>query len=175
MTQLLENDYISLRPYNNNHIEKTVEWLSLPLIKENFGLVNNISVDSHKNWLDNNKEVIKWAIYSEKYIGNLFLFENARHKSAYFQIYIGATTHIGKGIGGQALNLMLNYAFTEKDIHRVWMHCYPTNLRAIKLYEKLGFVFEGMERESIYKNEKFISQGRWSILKHEWQSKEVLK
>lgn len=165
----LENSFVCLRPYESKHIHKTVQWLSNPHIQENFGL-NEVTLVSHQQWLEKNQDVLKWAIYTHDYIGNLFLFENTKHHSGYFQIYLGEEDARGKGTGFQALSLMLDYAFSVRHLHRVWMHCYPKNVQAIKLYEKLGFAFEGLERESIYKNGEYISQGRWSLLAQEWHA-----
>lgn len=167
---ILSNDNIQLRPYAPEHIEMTVQWLKKPLIQKMFGMVADISIEKHQAWLQNNEEVLKWAIYSDKYIGNIFLFINQKHHSAYFQIYLGDEQERGKKVGYYAMNLVLEYAFQELNIHRIWLHCFPENQPAIKLYQKLHFTFEGLEKESIYRDGIYLTQGRWALLKSEWQA-----
>ena len=167
-TPFLSNNYIQLHPYGIEHIEKTVEWLKQPFIQQKFGTIEGISIEKHKDWLRQNQDTLKWALHAEQYIGNSFLFVNNKHHSAYFQVYLGDLKDTGKKLGYYATTLILDYAFKHLALHRVWLHCLPENLPAIKLYQRLGFVFEGLERESIFRSGTFITQGRWAILKPEW-------
>lgn len=160
---------VSLKPYTENHIEKTVYWLNQSHLQKTFCMRDDITVQSHRAWLVQNKEVLKWAIYDkEDYVGNLFCFLNKKHHSGYFQIYLGEIAKQGKQIGRKAMTLFLNHAFVDLKLNRVWMHCFQDNIRALNLYKKLGFRFEGTERESLFIKGKFISQDRYAILQHEW-------
>lgn len=167
-TPTLSNEHVTLNPYSEEHIEKTVYWLMQPHIQQAFGLVTGINTKMHEQWLENNPQAIKWAICAQEYLGNLFVFPNLKHRSAYFQIYLGEQVSTGKNIGFRAMEAFLNHAFEAWDFHRIWMHCLPNNVPAIKLYQRLGFTYEGLERESILRNNQYISQGRWSLLKPEW-------
>lgn len=167
-TPQLKHENIALRPYADEHIEMTVKWLQDPIIQQNFGHIEGISVEKHTQWLKANKDVLMWAIYDKKYVGNVLAFLNQKHHSAYLQIYLGSQEDTGKGLGYCALSAVLEYLFNELHYHRVWLHCLPENIPALKLYQKLHFVLEGMERESILKNGAYITLGRWSLLKHEW-------
>ncbi len=52
-----------------------------------------------------------------------------------------------KGLGTDTMNIALDYAFNEINFHRVQLTVLGYNERAIKLYEKLGFIKEGTYRE----------------------------
>lgn len=52
------------------------------------------------------------------------------------------------GYGTEALRLLLRYGFDLLRLHRVDLRVLDYNLRAIRCYEKCGFVREGVERES---------------------------
>lgn len=165
---LLSNETVELRSYSVEHIEQTIMWLRQPFIRQTFGLTEEVTAEKHRAWLEKNKEVYKWAIYSKAYVGNVLLFVNAKHRSGYFQIYLGSLENTGKRIGYHAMLLVLDYAFNNLNLHRIWLHCFEENLPAIKLYQKLNFTFEGLERESILRDGQFLTQGRWSLLKPEW-------
>jgi RimJ/RimL family protein N-acetyltransferase len=52
------------------------------------------------------------------------------------------------GYGGEAMRLLLRYAFDDLGLHRVDLLVIEYNARAIRAYEKVGFVREGVLRES---------------------------
>lgn len=167
----LSNQYVHLEPYAKHHVSKTVEWLNKPFIQQTFGITHTITLEQHLAWLTKQENLLQWAINANDYIGNILLFLNLKHHSGYFQIYLGAELSTGKKVGYHSTILALDYAFNTLNLHRIWLHCHPENLPAIKLYTKLGFTFEGIERESIFKAGTYISQGRWSLLKSEWQER----
>ncbi len=70
-------------------------------------------------------------------------------------IYIGDKDHRGKGLGKEALNLILAYAFRDLNLHKVYLKVLESNTKAIRLYEGCGFSKEGTLRE------QFWSQGRY--------------
>jgi RimJ/RimL family protein N-acetyltransferase len=52
------------------------------------------------------------------------------------------------GYGSEAIRLLLRYAFDDLGLHRVDLLVIAYNARAIRAYEKCGFVREGVLRES---------------------------
>ncbi len=55
---------------------------------------------------------------------------------------------LGKGYGTRALHLMVAHAFDVLGLHRVDLRVLDYNARAIRAYEKVGFVVEGRQREA---------------------------
>jgi RimJ/RimL family protein N-acetyltransferase len=72
------------------------------------------------------------------------------HRSAELQIRLGDVTKRGRGYGSQAVRLLLTFAFRDLNLHRVYLHVFSTNNVAIHLYQKVGFVQEGLLREAAY-------------------------
>ena len=58
----------------------------------------------------------------------------------------------GLGYGREALNLLLEWTFKVKKFHRVWIDCKEYNEIALHLYERAGFVREGVLREYLLTN-----------------------
>jgi RimJ/RimL family protein N-acetyltransferase len=69
----------------------------------------------------------------------------------------------------------MDYAFRRAGFHRLRIRAFEWNTGAIRLYEKLGFVHEGRERESYW------HEGRWwdgvgmSMLEGEWREMQRVK
>lgn len=70
------------------------------------------------------------------------------HRSAELQIRIGAADARGRGVGAEAVRLLLAHAFVELGLHRVYLHVFATNEPARRLYERVGFRREGVLREA---------------------------
>jgi RimJ/RimL family protein N-acetyltransferase len=56
--------------------------------------------------------------------------------------------HRGRGLGTEAIGLVLDMAFEGLGLHRVGLTVLSTNTRALALYEGLGFQTEGRLREA---------------------------
>jgi len=65
--------------------------------------------------------------------------------------------------------LVLRYAFETLKLHRVDLRVLSYNKRAIRCYEKCGFIIEGYEREGAYIEGQFETDVMMSILEHEYR------
>ena len=74
---------------------------------------------------------------------------HAVHKTAELQIRIGRLDYQNRGLGTQAVRLLAHYGFYELGLHRIALHVFSSNLRAISVYKKIGFQQEGLLREAV--------------------------
>lgn len=68
------------------------------------------------------------------------------HGTAEFGIAIGEPAERGKGYGTEAVQLLLDYAFSVLGVYNVWLDTAAYNLGAIRVYEKAGFREIGRRR-----------------------------
>jgi RimJ/RimL family protein N-acetyltransferase len=80
----------------------------------------------------------------------------------------------GKGCGTEALQLMLDYLFLSKEIHRVQANTDPENKASQRLLEKVGFKMEGVSRESSFVRGQWRDECHYSILREEWKEPKIL-
>lgn len=90
------------------------------------------------------------------------------NQSAELHIMIGDKHNQGKGIGTFAVTEMLRHAFMNMNLQRVELTVLEENKRAQHLYEKCGFVREGLKRSAKYKNGQFVNMLMYGILKNEF-------
>ena len=74
----------------------------------------------------------------------------------------------GKGIGRQALELLLAFGFAHYD--RLYLKCAAPNLPARKLYEKAGFVKEGILRRDMMIGGELTDTVIYGMLKEEYEA-----
>ena len=67
------------------------------------------------------------------------------------------------------MRLILKHGFETLNLNRIFLRVYANNPRAIRSYEKVGFVHEGTMRQSAYKDGQYIDVVFMSILRSEWQ------
>lgn len=92
------------------------------------------------------------------------------NQSALMAIGIGEAAYRGKGYGGDALRLILNYAFQELNLYRVGLDVIASNERAVHAYEKAGFRHEGACRGAVCRDGKRIDRMIMGILRDEWKA-----
>lgn len=74
----------------------------------------------------------------------------------------------GKGYGQETLQLLESWAFDDLKFHRAWLDCKDYNARALHVYEKAGFVREGLIRETILTDGKYENLIILGILDREY-------
>ncbi|KGP91792.1 aminoglycoside 6'-acetyltransferase [Pontibacillus chungwhensis BH030062] len=72
------------------------------------------------------------------------------NRKAVVRVSLFAKETWGKGLGTQALSLLVEYGFKQLNLNRVGLDVFSYNSRAIRSYEKLGFVKEGEIRDALF-------------------------
>lgn len=107
-----------------------------------------------------------------KRIGFINLFDiRYPNGTAIFAIGIGEADYRGKGYGGEALGLLLDYAFDELGLYRIGLRVLGYNTAAIRAYEKVGFALEGTMRGAVLREGRRYDVYSYGILRDEWLAK----
>jgi RimJ/RimL family protein N-acetyltransferase len=84
------------------------------------------------------------------YLGEAVLNDiDEDNDSASFRIALAGPEVFGRGYGTEATRLVLDYAFDVLGLHRVGLEVFDFNSRALRVYEKCGFVREGVLRDAL--------------------------
>ena len=83
-------------------------------------------------------------------------------------IAIGDRDRWGKGFGTDAIRLLVQYAFLELNLRRVTLGVNAYNARAIRSYEKVGFVREGVFRGDVKRENQRFDSLMMGLLHEEW-------
>jgi RimJ/RimL family protein N-acetyltransferase len=89
-------------------------------------------------------------------------------RRAQFNILIGEPSAWSKGLGSESASLLLNYAFNKLNLNSVQLGVNAENKRAVRSYEKTGFVHEGIRRQFIYRNGRYYDIVVMSVLRDEF-------
>ncbi|WP_312862920.1 MULTISPECIES: GNAT family protein [unclassified Rhizobium] len=95
---------------------------------------------------------------------------NRQDRRATMAIGINNPALLSKGFGTEAITLLLGHAFGEMGLHRIGIRVLAYNKRAIRAYEKCGFIVEGRERETAYVNGSWHDDIMMGLLDREFLS-----
>ena len=79
--------------------------------------------------------------------------------------------HHSKGYGGEAIGLLLAFAFEQLNLNKVELSVIEDNLRAVALYERCGFQLEGRLRQAQYQDGRYKDILAMGALRDEWREK----
>ena len=132
-----------------------------------------MSAEEAAEWLrSRTRQPVCWAIdYDGRCIGTVgFVLLHARGKWATFSIEIFDPSLWSRGFGTEATRLVLRHAFEELNLHRVELQVKAYNQRAIRAYEKCGFVREGVLRETSMVDGEWVDAVAMSILDRDYRA-----
>jgi len=80
----------------------------------------------------------------------------------------------GKSYGTEAIQMMVDYLFSKKDIVRIQAPTETKNIPSQKALEKVGFLNEGTMRKSHFVRGEYRDMYLYSILREEWKEPKIL-
>jgi RimJ/RimL family protein N-acetyltransferase len=105
---------------------------------------------------------------SGRCVGEVVLNEwDAGNRSCNFRTLLGPSGR-DRGLGTEAVRMIVGYGFEQLGLHRISLQVYAFNPRARHVYEKAGFITEGVLREELRYRDQWIDATMMSILAHEW-------
>ena len=162
---------VSIRKFQKDDISNKVKWINDSVNNEFLHYDLPLTIEGTTKWFENvlnNGNRYDMVIeYKGIPVGVIGIINIDKKKGEYY-ITLGEHQYKRKGISQKATELILDYAFNELNLEKVWLCVDEDNIPARKLYEKIGFVQEGLLRRDIYFKGKMINRCMYGILKEEW-------
>ena len=149
-----------LSPIDINDAGKFTEWLNDLEVTQYLSAMypRAINAQNEKGFLEKLAKEHNYSIIdieTNELIGSCgFIGLDHLNQTAEIGIFIGNKTHWNKGIGTEALILLLDYGFMALNLHNIQLRVYSFNERAIKSYKKIGFKTIGNRREALRRGNK---------------------
>jgi RimJ/RimL family protein N-acetyltransferase len=174
-----------LRAVEHDDVKKFHEWVNDPEVTIGLALYLPMSMVDEENWFNSLAkrdpkekplaiEVRKGKTW--KLIGNCAVFDiDPVNSSAELGIMIGDKSEWNKGYGSEVMTLLVRHCFETLNLNRAFLRVYTDNIRAVRSYEKAGFILEGRLREAVYKSGTYEDVLIMSVLRSEWMSQKKEK
>jgi len=172
---------VRLRAAEREDLKKFHQWVNDPEVTRNLALYLPMSMVDEENWFnsmtqrDPNEKSLVIEIRDGdgwKMIGNSGVFGiDWVNSSGELGIMIGDKSEWNKGYGTEVMTLLQRHGFKTLNLNRICLKVYADNARAIRAYEKAGFVQEGRMRSAVYKNGRYDDVILMSVLHSEWTAR----
>ncbi|MBT8245818.1 MAG: GNAT family N-acetyltransferase [Winogradskyella sp.] len=104
--------------------------------------------------------------YDDKALGLIDIFDfDFKNKRAGVGIVITNPENRGKGIGREALELLVNYCFSKLDLHQLYCNISEENTMSFQLFEGIGFKKVGLKKDWNFTNEGFNNEYFLQLIK----------
>ena len=179
---MIIGDQIRFRAIEKEDLPYFVKWLNDPEVRQGLSLLVPLSLAEEEDWFEG---VLKRSPFERPlaieiqpdpkkedwvFVGNCGLIAiDWQNRSAEIGIHIGEKEYWDQGFGTKAMRLMLKHSFNNLNLHRLWLRVFEINQRAIRSYEKAGFIQEGKFRQAQYLDGKYVDVMIMSMLQNEWQ------
>lgn len=154
---------IQLRRLEEKDALGMLEWMQDPSITEYFDLSDaQRTLESIHKFIKSaqaSTQHFHFAIVNgqDEYLGTISLKNiHPKNRHAEYAIVLRKSAQ-GQGFGSQATELLIEKARTELNLHKIYLNAISTNLYAIKLYQKHGFMQKGIFEDHLFHKGKFIN------------------
>ena len=163
---------ITIRRFEEKDIPLKVEWVNNP--ENNRYLHYNLPLEAGKTalWLKRNKDredrfdgMIEADGIPCGLIGLLSI--DKTNKKAEMYLMLGEPSMRKKGISYNAVHQILQYAFTSLGLNKVFLFTETANKAAQGLFEKVGFGREGVLKDDLFYNGRFVDRYMYAIRKED--------
>jgi RimJ/RimL family protein N-acetyltransferase len=176
---LLFGERIRLRPIERDDLPRFVAWFADPEVRANLSLFLPLSRAQEERWYENvlvqppeeqpfavdaRVEGESWHHIGAAGLQNL----HWRTRSTEIGLVIGDRAFWRQGLGTEVTAVLVRFAFATLNLHRVALRVYEDNAPARRVYEKVGFVLEGRQRDGDFREGRYRDVLVYSILRHEW-------
>ncbi|MCH5274540.1 MAG: GNAT family N-acetyltransferase [Lachnospiraceae bacterium] len=163
MRKIYEEGNIFLRPMTEADTDFIIRWRNSDAVRKNFIYRELFTRQSHEHWIETmvktgrvvqmiicEKQDTDGATREGNPVGSVYIrdIDHTHHKGEY-GIFIGKDNARGRGIGTLAAKLMIEYAFEELRLHKLFLRVFADNDRALGSYEKAGFRREAYLKDDV--------------------------
>lgn len=174
-----EGERIYFRPIEIEDEPRVRSWINDPLVRKYLHHRPPLNAFREREWIESQGKSSTDYVFGiavrqgGRLIGTTGLHRiDAIARKAEFGLCIGDKAFQGRGYGKEATRLTLRFAFEELNLNRVKLHVFADNWRAIRLYQKVGFVQEGCLRQAAYRQGRYDDVYVFSILRDEWEARQ---
>lgn len=145
---------VTFRDLRLSDADLIFKWISNEKLRRMTGTRGIPSVESHQKWFDkkiNDKSNITHIIqFEETPIGLIGTNSiDTLNGNCEIYLYIGSDRYKGKKLGYYSLVKFRYELLNERKLHKIVARIFSFNEPSIKLFEKCGFVLEGIQKEQV--------------------------
>jgi RimJ/RimL family protein N-acetyltransferase len=163
---MIKGKFIGLRAVEKEDLKYLRDWRNLTEFRKNFREFRELSMSDQELWfesLQNSRQTnFMFTIVdlkNSKPIGAAgLLYVNWINRSADFSFYIGEKNlYIDEDpVSTEAVELLINYGFSNLNLHKVWMELYEFDIKKINFFKnRFNFKQDALLRDNCFEDGKY--------------------
>ncbi len=178
---MIEGRQVGLRLMESQDVWLLYRWFNDQRVLEDLGSGHGyfcVSMEGEKSTVErmlNDRHALYFIIVKregDRPIGLIGLASiDERNASAEMRVIVGEVNEWDKGLGKDAIDVLLDHAFNVRNMHRIWLRVAEYNARAIACYRKCGFKDEGRSRHDHYHKGSWRDALLMSLLDSEFRGR----
>lgn len=173
---MVTGKHIKLRAIEFDDLKTLAQWKNDPEIPNFFYEYTLFPLKSQEEWFDrqrNNPSEIN--LVAENHNGDLIGtgsiidIDWRNRKAEVGRVLIGSKDKRNSGLGVEIVLLLFNYAFQHLNLHKVYGDALCTNKRIRRLHHALGVKEDGLLREHVFSQGRYVDVVTFSLLRSEFE------
>lgn len=173
---MLKSNHTFIRLMEESDVKHKVSWFNDEDVRKTLNVNFPISELGTKEWLkgvtknNSRKDFIICERAGEKPIGYCGLVNiDLQNSKAESYLGIGDKTFWKKGHASEARRLILDYAFKELFLNKVYSYVWSENPKMRHINEKVGFQVDGVLRDEVFYKGTYRDKLVMSVLRKEYR------
>lgn len=174
---MIYGEKVRLRAPEPTDAERFYRWINDPAVTHHLGMRFPLSLAAERKWAEQERDprdelVLVIETLQGEAIGTCALGSiSALDRNAGLGISIGEKDYWSQGYGTDAMLTLCGFGFRQMSLHRIWLHVFADNTRAVRCYEKCGFQHEGRLREAVFRHGGWHDLLVMALLEEEYRDK----
>ena len=172
----IPGDRIRLRSMKEEDLPLKVRWYNDPDIRRTLLVDEQFELEATRQWFEKANDLdtrldLTIETLEGRPIGLISLLHiDRKNRTAEIIIVIGEKEYWGRGVMVEAETLLIDWAFRQLALEKIWAVTLPENLASLITMKKIGFRIEGTLRQEAVKEGKRIDILRLGLLKEQFRS-----
>lgn len=174
----IDRSKVKLRPVHEIDVDDILSWVNDKEIIGNLAAFAGkpLTRDDELAWVKKVRASADERVFTVlegttgRYLGQVGLHQIFwRSKVGRAAAIIASRDDMGQGYGSAAIASLLDVAFGELGLHKVWLMVFEKNERSRRTWGRVGFVEEGLLRDEYFHEGAWHNMVRMGLLDREWR------
>lgn len=166
-------DY-QMRPLAKEDLDMVLEWRNSDYVRSKMLTDHIISLEEHRAWFERLKKSDTMASFIFEYKGKSVGYVSYndidyKNETCTSGLYLGEQEGIPKSLGIAMEYMILEYAFSQLKMRKLWGHIFSFNKRVIELHKFFGYKQEGLLIQHVKKDRQYCDLLIMSLFKEDWE------
>ena len=170
---------ITVRRLESADLGERVAWFNTPAIYTRMLVSAPLTETRTQRWFD--ERPVDGSRHDFSFLAGLCVDDNPSlcamggltgvselHKRGELYIVVNPKA-ANRGIGTACIKWLCDFGFLELQLRRIELQTFQSNLVACRIYQRLGFVEEGILREHVFHRGRFVDRHVQALLSKEWE------